>query len=295
MPSYNYTLVLRFENAGIFPKFWRDEDGAMTSGSKDDRIFVGKTCNKRTQSQWVEQRTNTIHSEFIENVIRVLCGLRPISRYRPTCVSNYGNFGEIAKRSFVIIDNATREDKKGNRIYLTEKMTTRKCMYNSWSEAIPSWMRFKYLLPAELYAELVEVASNICGGNAEEMLFVTVSNTLFKSKDARVEQLVTKARESRCEPLAKLLTGDKVHSLQQAGYQGLGPYLRTLVTKGVCDVIRLDGSICIPVFTKELDLFSNGNGFATIFDGGLVRIDQVCDLQNTTLEMVVAGYNKVQQ
>jgi hypothetical protein len=82
--------------------------------------------------------------------------------------------------------------------------------------------------------------------------------------------------------------------LQQAGYQGLGPYLKTLVIKGVCDVVRLDGIICIPIFTKELDLFNNGNGQATIFDGGLVRIDRVCNLQNTTLDMVVAGYREAQ-
>ncbi|MCK9567593.1 hypothetical protein M0R72_01425 [Candidatus Pacearchaeota archaeon] len=295
MPPYDYALVLRFENAGIFPKRWKDVDGTMTSRSKDDRIFIGKSRNNRVQSQWVEQQVNTIHATFIENVIRVLCGMRPISRYRPTCVNSYGNFVAIAKRSFVHIDNATKEDKEGNVVYLTEKMTIRKCMHNSWSYAIPSWIRFKYLLPDELYVELVVVASDICGGNAEEMLFEKVANTLLKSKDARVNKLVVKARESRCEPLAKLLEGNKDNGLYQAGYQGLGPYLRTLVTKGVCDVIRLDGRICIPVFTKELGLFGNGNGCATIFDGGLVRIDRVCDLQNTTLDMVVAGYHKAQQ
>lgn len=292
---YDYVLVLRFDSAGIFSKYWIGEEGSKISASKDDRILYYKSRNRRVPSQWIEQQVGTIYYGFIANVIRVLCGARPISRYRPTCVISYGNFEEIAKRSLVRIDNATYVNSKGEAGYITEQMTTRKCLEDSWSSAYPSWVRFKYLLPDELYSELVCIANDICQGNAEEMLFDTVADILYKSKDIRVAALAIKASNSKCEPLAKLLTGSKVHSLHQAGYQGLGPYLKTLVLKGVSKVVRLEGSICIPVFAEELELFRGGSGVATIFDGGAVRIDRVYDLKNTTLEMVTAGHTQAQQ
>lgn len=288
-------LVLRYENAGIFPKHWREKDDTFFSGSKDDRIFVGGNRFVRKQEQWIEQNIHTIHYTFIANVLRVLCGQRPITKYRFTCVEQSSLFDKLAKRAFVSVENAIYTDSKDKERYISEKMTTRKCMHDSWAMCTPSWNRFKHLLPEELYSELVFVASDICGGNAEDMLFSTVAKILYESKDPRVEQLVVMARDSRCEPLAKLLVGNPVHSLQQAGYRGLGIYLRTLVNKGVAEVVRLDGVICIPLSNTELDAFRVGSGVATIFDGGLVRIAKIYDLEETTLEMVISGYNKVQQ
>ena len=125
-------------------------------------------------------------------------------------------------------------------------------------------------------------------------MFDKVSDILFESKDPRVDELVKDARENKAEPLAKLLTGSKVHSLQQAGYLGLGPYLKTLVTKGVSDISRLDGSICIPLTSDELEFFRNGNGYASLFDGGLVLIKDIIDLKYTTMEMVTGEYQQVQ-
>jgi hypothetical protein len=293
--AYDKVLVLRYENAGIFPKRWKETNDMLFSFSKDDRIFIGGNRSVRQQEQWIEQNIHTIHYTFIANVIRVLCGQRPITKYRFTCVESSNIFETLAQRSFVVVENATYTDKNDNKRYIVEKMTTRKCMHDSWATCTPSWNRFKYLLPEELYKELIIVASDICGGNAEEMLFSNVAKILYESNDPRIDQLVIKARENRCEPLAKLLIGNSVHSLQQAGYRGLGLYLKTLVTKGVADVVRLDGIICIPLSNTELDAFSCGSGVATIFDGGLVRIAKIYDLEETTLEMIVSGYNKVQQ
>jgi hypothetical protein len=298
---YNSAIILRFENAGIFPKRWKEKDGKFLSACKgmgnDDRIFDGSS-DVRTKDQWIDQPTGSFHFSFIANLIRVLIGTRPISKYRNTCVEHNEkdlSIEEIAKRTNIKIDSFIDTDKEGNKRYLTETMTTRKSMENSWSTAIPSWIRFKNLLPEELYSNLVNVACDICKCNAERMIFEDVAKTLFDSKDSRVQELIDKARENKCEPLAKLLSGNKVHSLQQAGYRGLGPYLRTLVTKSVSDIIRLDGYICIPVTHDELKMFRNGSGVATIFDGGVVRIDRIINLEYTTLEMITSDYQKVQQ
>lgn len=293
---YNHLLVLRFENAGIFSKYWKEKDGVKQSANKDDRVLDGKKREMRTADQWIDQKTGTFHYSFIENVIRVLVGQRPVSKYRNTCVEKDESIEEIAKRSLIKIDSLTTKDKNNQDIYVKEKITTRKALDNSWSpETTPSWTRFKYLLPETLYNKLVEVANDICKTKAKDMLFDKVADILFESKDPRVDDLVKEARDNKAEPLAKLLTGSKIHSLQQAGYIGLGPYLKTLVTKGVSDISRLDGSICIPLSSDELELFRKGNGHASLFDGGLVLIKDIIDLRYTTMEMVTSEYQKVQQ
>lgn len=296
---YSSAIILRFENAGIFPKHWKEKDGKLLSACKgmgnDDRIFDGNNKEVRTKDQWIEQSIGSFHFSFISNIIRVLEGNRPITKYRNTCVECTDNIEEIAKRTYIKIEGYRSTDKEGKERYVVETMTTRKSMENSWATAIPSWIRFKNLLPEDLYNELVLVANDICKCNAERILFDEMAKTLYESKDPRVLELINKARENKCEPLAKLLSGNKVHSLQQAGYRGLGPYLKTLVTKSVSEIIRLDGYICIPVTKSELELFRNGSGIATIFDGGVVRIDRVINLEYTTLEMITSGYQQVQQ
>jgi len=302
---YSKSITIRFDNAGIMlsgnhyqrknkTKFWIDRDGIMTTASKDDRILSGKSRELRTKDQWIEQRIGTFHYSFIENVIRVLCGERPICKYRNTCVNRSDNYHDIAKRAYIKIDSLIYENNDGELEYASEKMTSRKCLDNSWAMATPSWIRFKYLLPESLYNDLVIVANDICKCNAENLLFNDVADILFASKDERVTKLVDDARTNQCGPLAQLLTGSKIHSLQQAGYRGLAPYLRTLVVKGVCDVIRLDGMIHVPVTDSELELFRNGNGIASLFDGGFVRIDHVCDLEYTSFEFIASGSEAVQ-
>lgn len=296
---YNSAIILRFENAGIFPKNWKEKDGKLLSACKgvgnDDRIFDGNNKKVRTKEQWIEQSIGSFHFSFIANIIRVLGGNRPIAKYRNTCVECTDEIESIAKRSYIKIESYKSTDKEGKERYLVETMTTRKCMDDSWSTAIPSWVRFKNLLPNNLYNELVLVANDICKCNSERMLFDEVAKTLYESKDPRVQELIDKAIENKCKPLASLLSGNKDHHLQQAGYRGLGPYLKTLVTKNVREVIRLDGYICIPVTECELELFRKGSGIATIFDGGVVRIDKVINFKYTTLEMITSDYQQVQQ
>ncbi len=293
---YSLAIVLRFENAGIFPKSWKDGN---LNPSKEDRIFDGDNKNKRTKEQWINQQIGSIHYSFIANVIRVLTGNRPVTKYRNTCVENEASIIEdIAKRTCIKIEGARDIDKKGTEKYLIENMTIRKCLDDSWNKGsvIISWIRIKFLLPEELYNEFVLVSNHICKCDSTQMILTEVISILIESKDPRVQELIDKAWDNKCAPLAHLLSNDgKDHSLQQAGYKGLGAYLTTLVTKGVTKVIRLDGYICIPVTQEELELFRNGSGVATIFDGGVVRIDRICNLEYTTLEMITSDYQKVQQ
>jgi hypothetical protein len=200
----------------------------------------------------------------------------------------------MAKRSFVKIDSFIDRKESGEELYVKEKFTIRKCLENSWAAASPSWIRFKYLLPEELYNELVTVANDICKCNAEEISFSKAADKMVASKDKRVDKLIDLAKANSCGPLVERLTGSKANSLCQAGYRRFGVFLKTLVVKSVSDISRLDGKICIPITQSELKLFENGNGTATIFDGGVVLIENVINLDYTTIEAATAGYKRVQ-
>jgi hypothetical protein len=156
-------------------------------------------------------------------------------------------------------------------------------------------MRIKNSLPDDLYQELVSVATSICGTDSETILFNTVADMLCNSGDSRVETLIQKVRAVRFEPLAKLLLGEKSTAFSQSGYKGLGPFLKVTVTKAVNDIIRLDGYLCVPIKDEEAQLFKDGCGVATIFDGGIVRIEDVISLEYYPLENITINYLQVQQ
>lgn len=295
----DYLLVLKFENAGIFKKIKRLKDKNDPNSIKifkNDRIFENKNRFERDSSKWIEPFFDTIHCSFIENVLMVLAGKRPVSKYRKSCTEKDVIIEAIAKKALVKIDTAILNTKKGDEYFQSEKITTTKCMSNSWNNATPSWIRMKYLLTEDLYKELLNLASEVCGTqNPERELFSKISDELYCSKDPRVDSFIKKISGEKCEPLVKLLTGGKVHSLQQAGYRGLGTWFKTMVTKGIADISRIDGSICIPVSKEELELFSNGNGVCTLFEGGLVSIDSVIDLEYTSKDVHITDFKECNQ
>lgn len=287
---YDKILILKFENAGIFKKnFKKNTDESF---NKEDRILEGTSRELRTKDQWIEPNLNTLAINFIENVLLVLSGKRPVPRFRHTEFTS--DMNEIAKRCGVKFTSLTSKTKDGTDIFITEKMTTRKCLHNSWGQCYPSWERIKYLISDSLFNELIKISKEIC--NIEDpttLLFSDVATILVNSKDSRVTDIVEKARDEEVEPLAKLLVGGKQHELYRSTYKGLGPYLKTLVVKGVSDIVRLDGELCIPLYENEVKSFRNGPGFATILEGGLVLIDKIIDLEYTNEELITCNYKDV--
>lgn len=283
--KYDKLVILQFDNAGLFKKFWKNG----ISNNKDDRVFEGKSRNIRASEQWVAMSLNTINYEFINNVLHVLFGKRPVARYRTTCARSDDKVMSIAKRSFVKINSLIYKNKKGDELFVSEKMITRKALHNSWNHCSPSWNQMEHLLSKELYNELVDVARDICKCDPLRERLINVCDKLKNSNDSRVNNIVEKAKKQEAMSLAKLIEGG-AHSLQQAGFQGLGPYLKTLVTKGVCNISRIDGLIAIPLFNSELSLFMDGDGMATIFEGGFVTINEVIDLKFTTIDLKLSDF-----
>jgi hypothetical protein len=287
-----YALLLNFENAGIFRKSWKEDN---KSRSKDDRVFNRKNHDLRTQSQWDNFETNTLRANYIEGVLNVLCCKRPKSKFRDTCVEPNEQIVNLANNSLVKINSLTLKNKEEKDVYIYEKITTRKCLDNSWNVAgcSSSWTKMKYLLSEENFDKLKKTSIEILGEDCLNETFDNVSNELFKSKDLRVDDLIKMAKENKAEPLAKLLTGNKVHSLQQAGFRGLGAYLKTLVTKGVANIARIDGEILVTLTEDEVNLFKQGPGFATILEGGFVTIKELIDLKYVNFEDISSGFKKV--
>lgn len=300
---YNKVIVLSVVNAGIFKKYWKKSGELEISKSKDDRILDNEfsvdkkgrfiifgTRNTRTKSQHITFNPNTIHSEFIKNVITVLVGKRPVSRYRSTCVGNDSLFKDIADRSFVKVESFIDKDKDGNPIYVYEKMTTRKCLDNSWGPANISWHRVQMMATKSLYDNIYAIAKRYY----EEPLNVLFPEVAEKiSTDPDIGTLIEQAQKDRVGPIASIFK-NKAAEFERASYNGLGLFLKVLVTKGVADITRIDAKIAIPVTDEEFELFSNGSGCATIFDGGLVNIDEVIDLEYNTIDNVVSGYVKAE-
>jgi hypothetical protein len=291
---YDFLLKLNFRNAGVFNKSWTIS-GDSRDG--DDRIYEWNKRRDRKKSDWIEPTFESIHVSFINNVIHVLCGLRPKSKYRQTIVKQQNNITEIAQRSFVKIESLILRHPKSNKNISFETQQTIKCIPNCWNiNTTLSWLRMKYWLTNQLYEMLIVIANNYCNNNALSLPIENVIDILrLNNKNSDIQDLIKLSLKDKCTDLAHLLQNNEYkHHLQQAGYNGLGAFLKTLVTKSIAKITRIDGNIYIPLFKEELELFEHGTGYATLFDGGIVLINDIIDLSNTTLEYQIIGLNKVE-
>jgi hypothetical protein len=210
----------------------------------------------------------------------------------------------LAKNSYVKIDALVRHWEGKPDTFATETMTVRKASWNAWNQGcIVGWKRLENLLPEDLFNEFCRLVENIFG--IDYYRKVTLSKVIEKihtmKNDKRIISLCDRAVAVSCTNFKHLLLETGQPTFFQASYKKYGDSteanvcMRTLTVKGIADVSRLDGLIGVPVTAEELEMFRKGRGFATLFDGGLVTINKVVDLEYSNTGVVLNGYTQALQ
>ena len=289
---FDKTLFLSFENAGIFKKKWTKKNVSWF----DDRIYnidykisrkktkIIGTTNKRTRHDWEEILINRLWNRHVANMLCVLAGRRPSPKFRNSIIELDSEMLNIANRAKAKVRTIYNVDKKGQHRYIYENQQLNKSVENAWDPSLPvSWYRMEKLVSPELYRDVLDFLKQELGNDSLslellkviELISDKIPNNLNNRKF--YEDIKERAKkEGATSGIIYLLEGN-TKLLSQNGYRGLGSYLHGIVKKGVCKVARLDGNIAVPLKAKEVDLFRNGSGMASLLEGGLVIIDCLAD------------------
>lgn len=324
--QYQYALLLSISNAKIFQKSF---DLKNESRNKHDRIYddKGKYGSKRTNDKWINQIHNKkfiFDNTFVENVLRVLCGQRPISRFR--------NIDYLVQRNDIMnvqrdIDKTIQEISNRTLNKITtffngtyEKSTVQKNVTNSWSKHfVPNWEYIRIFLNSiqdNLFDEFINLSCNTYSNKNDVIknhtLFEYMTEMFGKNKNNQdVIKFLDKIKNEK-ENFKKFFNSaiDLTNEIEYYEYEnffykksgfhegfgnkdGIALYLKAYEVNSCANVLYINGKLLIPIKNEiEKDLFKKGTGTATIFDGGFVEIEKLFDLSKINFRMLELDYER---
>jgi hypothetical protein len=248
-------LILDFKGAGLFRKH---------RNTKDKMFNMSQRSERKEALEFIEPIT----SQQITNLLHILFGKRPkpMNRYSIQELDEY--LVEKAKQSFLKITSYKNEKEK----YHAETIKINKAVHNAWNPvSYMYWKRVEDLLGKELYNEFIGVLYEVFKLTPTDTSFCKMKEIIKKTQDERLKDIFIKLNSKGKKPLFDSIFGDGTEP------SNINKNHRTklTVTSGVDKIIRLDGSILVPVSDDDLDIIRKNKGCATILDGGLVTIKSV--------------------
>lgn len=300
-----FYLKIKFENAGVFRKNWKDNGESRDKGDRVYNNSVNKSGKKisvsgesaiRSKDKHMDVENGTLHYSTVQNILKVMSGIRPLSRYRNTCVNDSGEFLEASKKSLVKIDSLSLlNSKTEKKQYLTETQQVSKCIPNCWNPAaIITWDKIKASVGNVEFNMFIEQANNVLGINCLENKVMDVFDKLRNTNSeliGRIQQGV-----SAFNNLARSEKDGVARFGMFSGKKDNPEFVKniTLVNKGISAISRLDGEIFIPLSESEIELIKSGPGVATTYDGGVALIFSVIPDMYMTKAML-SGFKEVMQ
>jgi hypothetical protein len=291
-------LVLSFKNAGWFPNNKRgskDHTYEVYFDEKKNGFFV-KRDNRKNIPSYVEPIT--IH--HVSNMLHVLFGERPKPSLRKTPIPKVDDIFNIAKNSYLKIDNYQYSNNKGDNFPVTEIIKTKKSVHNSHvDDNFETWVRLRLFLGNDFEYVLSELKQIL---NDDDLLNKTLketvvlikknilienNSTIFKNK--KLEELILFLKEKRKQPIVNLFVGynfNKKGDVVEAKHaMGDGTYPNKLTLMGGIEKIcRLSGEIIVPIENEFwIEKLNKSKGFAKILDGGLVTVKKYTNRINNNL------------
>jgi hypothetical protein len=248
-------LILEFRNAGLFRKH---------RNTKDKMFNFGERSERNAALEFIEPIT----SQHVTNLLHVLFGKRPkpMNRYSIQELDEY--LVEKAKQSFLQITTYKNDKDK----FYSESIKITKAVHNAWNPvSYMYWKRIEDLLGKELYNNFIGVLYDVFKLTPDDVSFNKMKVMIKNTKDERLDNIFIKLNSKGKKPLWDSIFGKGTEP------SNINKNHRTklTVTSGVDKIIRLDGSILVPVSDDDLDIIRKNKGCATILDGGLVTIKSV--------------------
>ena len=313
--EYQYALSLSIRNAKIFHKNFKN----IKSG---DRVFdENKNFSLRTEDQWINQieydKLNNCYQfkfdgSFVNNVLRVLCGQRPISRYRTKYhyMINFDrpidqNIQDMSSRTLVKIDK-TR--------FFKEVSTVEKASIDSWGKLIPTWEYIKIYLQwknkNDLFDKFINLSCNLCLDKYDIIKSKTLYEYIILLGDYKyknnfdIQEFLNEIKNDKdMTKEYKKLFLEANSSLEYKEFyekndfcKGFGKeslYYKKYILHACSNIFFVNGNFLVLLRDdEEKKLFSRGTGSASIFDNGLVNIERIYDLSKINLDMLKLGYSR---
>lgn len=274
-------LLIKFVNAGVFPE---------TQWSSDKMYDLnGKT--KRKDAPFMQIPVRKFDWRHVSNVLHVLMGERPVPTIRKTLLKPDKPIQEAAKKARVSIDTPCDER---DRYEGGELMTARKTVKDSWQTSrivyflggVPVqikggllyWARLERLLGEALLNDFINTVQGITGEknvprNISAHRAIEILHNSYGLSEVRhfCQKCVKAGRTSLVNVINPEANKDSI-----TFHTGVGSKLNIqMVNSGPEKIIKISGTIFVPVNDELLARLSRGCGTATILEGGFAYIEGI--------------------
>jgi len=259
-------LVLNFNNAVLFGGNYNRFK--KRSETKDRFVDNNRKLDMKRQDTLVFSEPITRYQ--ISNVLHVLFGERPVPSFRVVPYKKKDYLFDKAMKSYLKIDNYLINDK-----FIGEKRQHRKFAKNAWSTQVQlTWAKVEAYLGDDLYPTFKTILSNILKINLEEHTFVEVYTKIKKTRDdLNFDRLKNFLIENKKGTFNRVLFLDELDKINQYTMSHKVRRIQNISIEE--NVIKLHGSILVPVTYDDIDVIKKFGGLTTLLDGGMVYIDSV--------------------
>lgn len=270
-------LIIRVEGAGVYkdPRKSRTSDKVYDDTGKKGR-YEKKT---KKAAPYISVSSNTFSVKHVANLLRVLCGQRPVPSLRKTNIIGDICYEETAKKARVHIENDLFE----------ETVTQIKSIKDSWNPSkafyhlngadmlitggLMYWDRIKRFLGISLYENMIktlkeiEAPQGITGPQAIEIL--------NKNKNhPSVIDFCGLCKDEKRTSMINLIHGKDSITI----HCGTGSKLNLLlVVRGVERMSKVTATIAVPIPEEMISQLKEGSGVATFLEGGFAYIEDIED------------------
>jgi len=276
-------LMIKFVNAGIFPE---------TRRSSDKMYDLRGVKIKRKDAPVIEIPPGKFDWRHVSNVLHVLMGERPVPTIRKTLLKPDLAIQEAAKQARVHIE--TPVDERGYKT--KEMMTARKTVKDAWQTSkiayflggkpvqikggLLYWARLERLLGTALLHDFIITVQEITGQSN-----VTKHLSAHRAIEILHDNYDQPQVRTFCEKCLKAKRTTFVNVINPEGNKDSITFHSDernklnilMVNSGPENIVKLSGTIFIPVNEDLISRLSKGCGTATLLEGGLAYIDGIED------------------
>lgn len=274
------TLLIKFTNAGVFSETRRSSDKMYD--------LDGKT--KRKDAPVMQIPARKFDWRHVSNVLHVLMGERPVPTIRRTLLKPDLSIQEAAKKARVVIDTPCNERGYEGR----EMITARKTVKDAWQTARISyflggtpfqikggllyWARLERLLGEGLLNDFIDTVQSITGERN-----VTRNISAHRAIEILHDNYELRQTQVFCQKCVKAMRTALVNIIDPKAnkesitfHTGVGSKLNIqMVNSGRENIVKISGTIYVPVNDDLVSRLSKGCGTATILEGGLAYIEGI--------------------
>ncbi len=273
-------LIIKIEAAGIYPDPRISRKNRYTSDYVYDDNGKRKRFANTEATPYLSVSPNTFSIKHVANLLRVLCGQRPVPTLRKTSIISDSFYEDVAKGARVFIENDLLE----------ESVTQIKSVMDSFNKSEASyflngktvlkkgglmyWDRIKRFLGSYLYRDMINTLKDIRA--QQGITGPQAIETLNKEKNhPSVINFCQNCEDSSKKSMSDLIKGIKDQSTIHCG---TGSKLNLLlVGRGIEKVSKVTATIAIPVPEEIINQLNEGSGVATFLEGGFAYIEDIED------------------